>query len=241
MNPITSIAVVEDDDDIADIIISVLTEAGYRVSRFATAQAFHEALRTERPTLCLIDLGLPDENGLDLVKLLSNTHDIPNIIISGKRALTDKLVGLELGADDYIAKPFEPAELVARVRTVLRRAGSEERQTVAPHQSRASFNQWTVDFNSFRLIDEQHREFNLNRSEIEILRVFLNRPHQLLSRSRILEHLQLDVDSNFDRSIDVRISRLRNKLGEDRQNPRIIKTVYGEGYLFAAVVNWLKG
>ncbi|ASJ74479.1 response regulator transcription factor [Granulosicoccus antarcticus] len=240
MNPTTSIAVIEDDDDIADIIVSVLAEAGYQVRRFATAASFHETLKTDRPTLCLIDLGLPDENGLDLVRLLSNTHNIPNIIISGKRALTDKLIGLELGADDYIAKPFESAELVARVRTVLRRAGNEGRQVTAPHQSLARFQQWTIDFNSFRLIDEQNNEISLNRSEVEILRVFLNRPHQLLSRSQILEHLQLDVDSNFDRSIDVRISRLRNKLGEDRQNPKIIKTVYGEGYLFAAVVTWVQ-
>lgn len=239
MNASYSIAVIEDDDDIADIIVSALAEAGFHVQRHANAAAFHETLTKYRPDLCLVDLGLPDENGLDLVRLLSNTHHIPNIIISGKRALTDKLIGLELGADDYIAKPFESAELVARVRTVLRRAGNDDRQTTPAHQSLARFQQWTIDFNSFRLIDEQHDEVNLNRSEVEILRVFLHRPHQLLTRSQILEYLQLDVDSNFDRSIDVRISRLRNKLKEDKQNPKIIKTVYGEGYLFAATVSWV--
>lgn len=232
------ICIVEDDPEIVDILSDTLADYGYETFHYPSATTFLKAIDADKPDLCLIDLGLPDQNGLDLVRTLDGEHNIPVIIISGRRALTDRIVGLEMGADDYVAKPFEPAEIVARVRSVLRRTERSKASAISPSAEVAEFEGWKVDIANFTLTSPQGEDCPLSQAEMSILRVFLAAPNRLLSRAQILDEVDIDPDKNFDRSVDVRISRLRTKLAEDPQNPKLIKTVYGAGYLFVAQVNW---
>lgn len=232
------IAIVEDDQDIAGILQATLEDHGFETGHFPTSLSFQSGIDAFRPDLCLIDLGLPDENGLELVKSLDAREDIATIIISGRRTLSDKIVGLELGADDYIAKPFEPAEIVARVRSLLRRARKSAPDENAPSKVRASFGNWTVDVQNFTLENSDGNVVSLSHAEMQIMKIFLNAPNRLLTRNQILDDIDSAADGSFDRAIDVRISRLRTKLGEDVKNPKMIKTVYGAGYIFVADIRW---
>jgi DNA-binding response OmpR family regulator len=233
------IAIVEDDAEIGDILVSLLSESGFRARHFPSSAEFEATLADTRPDICLIDLGLPGENGLDLVKKLDTHPEIGTIIISGRRALSDKIVGLEMGADDYIAKPFEPAEIVARIRSVLRRSRRADKpRDPSAGKTRAQFDGWVVDLANYTLQAPDERTMALSQAEMDVLKVFLNAPNRLFSRAQILDMIASDPDKHFDRSIDVRISRLRTKFGEDPQNPKIIKTVYGAGYIFVANIAW---
>jgi DNA-binding response OmpR family regulator len=157
------------------------------------------------------------------------------LILTGRNDVTDRVLGLELGADDYIVKPFEPRELVARVRSILRRYQRAASTDTTGERSTARFAGWTFDANRHALTAPDDREVSLSAAEAGLLATLLRRPNKILSREQLLG--ERDVDP-FDRSIDVRISRLRRKLDDDPQNPRMIKTVYGAGYLFSAQVEW---
>lgn len=230
------IAIVEDDRDIADILAAALGRAGYETESFDSGSSFIRSLARREPDLCLIDLCLPDRDGLSIVAELRSRPRIASIIVSGRQELDTKLVGLELGADDYIVKPFEDKEIVARVRSVLRRrdgvSGQEAKRRVA------SFAGWMADFGVFELVSPSGERSSLSGGEASVLRIFLESANRLLTRADLMDRLGIDADTNFDRSIDVRISRLRAKLEEDPRNPRFIKTVYGAGYLMAAQVEW---
>lgn len=237
------IAIVEDDHDIATNIKVAVENYGFVARHFESASAFENALETFKPDLCLVDLGLPDQNGLDLIKLLNDKYQIASIIISGRRGLSDKIVGLEMGADDYIAKPFETAELIARVRTVLRRTGKTRPSAIVidtdeTKYNKAFFDCWTIDLTNYSLIHTDGHSTPLTKAEMDIMKMFISGPNRLFSRTQILDTLNIDTDQNFDRSIDVRISRLRSKLNEDPQAPKLIKTIYGAGYMFVANVEW---
>lgn len=238
--PEAIIAIIEDDHDIAANIEVALQDHGFECHHFPTASDFYNKVDSIRPDLCLIDLGLPDKNGLDLVRTLNEDDGIASIIISGRRGLTDKIVGLEMGADDYISKPFETAELVARVRTVMRRSAKAQRAVDrAAQSSKAKFSDWTLDLVNYTLVDSNGAATPLSKAEMDIMKMFVDGPNRLFSRNQILDILNLDADQNFDRSVDVRISRLRSKLRENPQTPTLIKTVYGGGYMFVANVEWL--
>nr|WP_018688513.1 response regulator transcription factor [Ahrensia kielensis] len=234
------IAIIEDDPDIAANIQIALMDYGFDCKIFSSAAQFYANINDMKPDLCLVDLGLPDQNGLDVIKKLNESGNIASIIISGRRALTDKIVGLEMGADDYISKPFETAELVARVRTVMRRV-SKTRHTndKARQPSKAKFDNWTLDMVNYTLAHQDGTSTQLSMAEMDIMKMFLEGTNRLFSRAQILDNLKLDPDQNFDRSIDVRISRLRTKLCESTQAPKFIKTVYGGGYMFVANVEWV--
>lgn len=230
-----AIFVIEDDPDVAQIVVRVLREQGYEVLACPTAHALFEALMQRVPDLCIVDLGLPDAEGMEIVHSLQTDYDCGVLILSGRGYLDDRVTGLELGADDYVMKPFEPRELVARVGSILRRYARTSKPVRTPEYLLARFAGWEFDLQRQSLKDSAGKEWPLSNAEAAVLLVFLQRPNRILTR----EHLQGDEDiAPQDRSIDVRISRLRRKLEHDETQPRLIRTIYGAGYLFSAAVEW---
>lgn len=227
------IAILDDEPEIRRILADALETAGFQTQSFGRATEFEAALRRVTPDVCLVDLGLPDRDGLTLVHRLALELGATVIIISGRAQVQDRVTGLELGADDYIIKPFEPAEVVARVRARLR---SQRNQSNAGDQ--ASFQDWTVFFNRYVLQSPDGRTASFSHAEGEVLRLFLQSPNRLITRAQMQEYLGGAASESFDRAMDVRISRLRTKLGEDPRNPKIIKTIYGAGYIFLSDVVW---
>ncbi len=227
------IFILDDEPDIRQMLAEALGEAGYRTLGFSRASAFEAALGTHKPDLCLIDLGLPDTDGLALVHKVALEQGAIVVIISGRAQVQDRVTGLELGADDYIIKPFEPAEVVARVRARLRSP-----KVSGTGGMTAQFSNWTAHFDRYVLADDTGTETQLSHAESEILRLFLEAPKRLLSRAQMLEALGGGAGESFDRAMDVRISRLRTKLREDPKNPKLIKTIYGAGYIFVGDVTW---
>lgn len=230
------VAILDDDPQIRDLLADALLASGMQVSTYARAAAFESALRQSTPDVCLVDLGLPDRDGLAVVSQLALEGGAAIIIISGRGQVQDRITGLELGADDYVVKPFEPAEIVARVRARLRKTPT------APARTIARFGPFTADFDRFTLTGPPGQvkdgEVGFSQAEAEILRLFLGRPRRLLSRAEMQEALGGSASESFDRAIDVRVSRLRAKMGEDPKNPALIKTIYGAGYIFLGEVAW---
>ncbi|MDO5705105.1 MAG: response regulator transcription factor [Paracoccus sp. (in: a-proteobacteria)] len=222
------IAILDDEPEIRRLLAAALEDAGFRTAAFARATEFEAALRRITPDACLIDLGLPDRDGLALVHRLASESGTAIIIISGRAQVQDRVTGLELGADDYIIKPFETAEVVARIRARLRRPA----QTAGRSGQIQHFAGWTADFDRYMLTAPDGEETPISHAEAELLRLFLDSPRRLITRAQMLESLGGTAGDSFDRAMDVRISRLRAKLGEDPKNPRLIKTIYGAGYIF---------
>ncbi|WP_170350002.1 MULTISPECIES: response regulator transcription factor [Ruegeria] len=227
------VTIVDDEPEIRRVLTDALEEAGFRTQSFARAREFEAALKRVTPDVCLVDLSLPDTDGLALVHRLALEQGAAVIIISGRAQVQDRVTGLELGADDYITKPFDPAEVVARIRARLRSPRQQTSQSDV-----AMFNGWTAYFDRYVLIDASGAETPFSHAEGEVLRLFLDSPKRLISRSQMQEALGGAAGDSFDRAMDVRISRLRTKLGEDPKNPRLIKTIYGAGYIFLGDVEW---
>lgn len=235
--PSPLILVLEDEPEIARIICAALNDYGFRNEHLRTGRELLARARQLSPDLVIVDLGLPDMDGMQVVRELQDGSPCAVLILTGRNDVTDRVLGLELGADDYIVKPFEPRELVARVRSILRRyvRSATPEGDAAPDRSIAVFGNWRFDTGRHALGDPDGNETSLSAAEAALLMTLLRRPNKILSREQLLG--ERDVDP-FDRSIDVRISRLRRKLGDDPHNPKLIKTVYGAGYLFAAQVAW---
>ena len=223
------ITILDDSHEIRDMLSTALTDAGFETMCFGRATEFERKIRQISPTVCIVDLGLPDKDGLALVNHLALDSGASVIIISGRSMVQDKIVGLELGADDYITKPFESAEVVARVRALIRR--STHRDTSTKKQI-VTFSGWTANFDKLELADPSGIKQNLSYAEAQLLRIFLDAPNNLITRDRMIQALGGQSESNFERAMDVRVSRLRTKLKDDPQNPKIIKTIYGAGYIF---------
>ncbi|MEX0351122.1 MAG: response regulator transcription factor [Paracoccaceae bacterium] len=228
------VTILDDEPAIRQILTEALEEAGFRTQCFARAREFEASLKRVTPDLCLVDLSLPDTDGLALVHRLALEQGAAVIIISGRAQVQDRVTGLELGADDYITKPFDPAEVVARVRARLRSS-----KTPALIGETAQFNGWTAHFDRYVLEDSEGDETPFSHAEGEVLRLFLESPKRLISRAQMQEALGGAAGESFDRAMDVRISRLRTKLREDPKNPRLIKTIYGAGYIFLGDIEWL--
>ncbi|HJW25598.1 MAG TPA: response regulator transcription factor [Rhodocyclaceae bacterium] len=227
------IVIVEDDPDVARTIEHVLNDFGFRTAWCRSAGDLLRRLRALAPDLCIVDLGLPDMDGLEAMQRLRQVSACGILILTGRAHVSDRVMGLELGADDYVLKPFEPRELVARVRSILRRreagaAGAGEKQV-------AEFAGWRFNPGNNTLVSPSGQEQVLSTAEAELLKVFVGNPNRILQREQLMGPRGL---SPTDRSIDVRISRLRRKLEPDPQSPTFIKTVYGAGYLFLASVTW---
>lgn len=227
------IHILEDDPLVAATVSRVLEEYGFATRWFRTAGELLAAVARQSPPLAVIDLGLPDRDGMEVVRELRQTADCGVLILSGRDILSDRVLGLELGADDYVVKPFEPRELVARIRSILRR-----RAHAAPGgQARrvAVFAEWRYDPASLTLISAAGGEEILGAAEARLLLCFLEKPKRVLSREQLAGSSDL---APFDRSIDVRVSRLRKRLNDDTQAPQLIKTVYGAGYVLPLSVRW---
>ena len=228
------VSILDDEPEIRTLLSDVLQEAGFETQSFGRARAFEAALAKRTPDVCLVDLSLPDTDGLTLVHRLALEQGAIVIIISGRAQVQDRVTGLELGADDYISKPFDPAEVVARIRARLRGARPATRAS-----NTARFNGWTAHFDRYVLEDATGAETPFSHAEGEVLRLFLDAPKRLISRAQMQENLGGAASESFDRAMDVRISRLRTKLREDPKNPQLIKTIYGAGYIFLGEVAWI--
>lgn len=225
------ITILDDSREIRELIAAALEAEGFETKSFETGAEFERALRTLNPDVCIIDLGLPDREGLTLVNAVARSSDAAVLIISGRSNTQDKIAGLELGADDYITKPFEMIEVTARVKALLRRS----KQTTGKTTEKVfRFSGWTADLDQHLLVSPDQETVRLSYGEAQVLRIFLNSPNRLVTRDQILEQLEDDQTDSFDRAIDVRVSRLRSKLQDDPTNPKIIKTIYGAGYIFIA-------
>lgn len=235
-----TIAIVEDERPIAEMIARALEEHGFDAECFAAGEPFLAALHHRLPSLCVLDLGLPDIDGIGLLTRIRQIAPLPVIILSGRQHPSDRIVGLELGADDYVVKPFEPREVVARVRSVLRRAEVEQRPSDGAG-SIARFAGWRFDAGSLTLTAPDGAPVELSAAEARLMQAFLEAPQRVLSRDTLLT--KAGSEDSFDRSIDVRVSRLRKKLqaGDDGSRKPLIRTVYGAGYLLTCAVGWESG
>ena len=234
------IYLVEDNRDIQKLASRSLKQYGYAVECFHNGTSARNAIRRCQPDLVICDLGLPDMDGITLVRELWENPGIGVIILTGRSSLTDRVFGLEVGADDYITKPFEPRELVARTASLLRRMeASTKRSEIAG--KKASFAGWTFDPDTLRLTSDEGSVESLSSAESHLLLAFLHSPNRVLSREQLLEcsARRADQDQAFDRSIDVRVSRLRQKLQSGPKKHKLINTVYGAGYLFSVQVEWI--
>ncbi len=239
MNNKKLIYVVDDEREIRELVCNELERFGFLAQGFGTgAQASH-AIQQRQPALCIVDLGLPDMDGLGLVRKLCEENRLGVMILSGRGSLPDRVLGLEVGADDYITKPFDPRELVARVNSLLRRLESVKEPTPSVTGRRACFAGWTFDPSTLTLSSPEGVGEMLSSAEAALLMILLRAPKQVLSRDQLLGDQAFRDSQPFDRSIDVRMSRIRKKVESDSKNPRLIKTVYGIGYMLACDVEWL--
>ena len=216
---------VDDDPELQELIAAFLEKQGYGVVAVGDGRAMDRALSHEDVDLLILDLMLPGEDGLSIAKRLKRNTNTPIIIVSAQGEDVDRIVGLEVGADDYMAKPFNPRELLARVRAVLRRA------TNASSTEVAEFGDFRVDLNA-RQLTKAGRAVPLTSGEFDLLDIFVRYPNRVLDRDRLLDLLTGAERSPFDRSIDVRITRLRSKIEYNASAPVFIRTVWGKGYMF---------
>lgn len=237
MESISNILIVDDDHEIRVLLADYLDANGYSARTAQDGIAMEKMLRTERIDLIVLDLSMPGEDGLALCRKLRTRSDIPVIMLTARSEPIDRILGLEMGADDYLAKPFEPRELLARIRSVLRRshATAEKFQEESPQQA-LRFAGWTLDLTARHLVDGGGLIVMLSGAEFRLLKVFLEHPNRVLNRDQLLNFTHGRDADPFDRSIDIQISRLRQKLNEDARSPQIIKTVRNGGYVLAVPV-----
>jgi len=229
------IAILEDSIEIQKLLVDALSSVGFEVKAYGFAQHFEGDIKAWNPDLCIVDLGLPDKDGLAILSHLSNNFDTAIMVVSGRSTLSDKVAGLELGADDYVTKPFEVTELMARVRALIRRKATG---STSADNKIFDFSGWTVDLSKFLLTSESGHEQRLSASEVALLEIFLRRPNRLITRDQIRDELGDRGDEfSFDRAIDVRVSRLRTKLKDSSKNSKIIQTIYGAGYILISDVS----
>lgn len=229
------IVLVEDDDGLRMLITRLLAESGYRVTGCRNAIEFWRRLPAGGVDLVLLDVMLPGASGLDLLRALRSKSTVPVIMVSARNEEADRVLGLELGADDYVAKPFGRPELLARVRAVLRRASIAPSPAAANAETLA-FSGWKLDQRSRSLRDPEGAAVDLSGAEYDLLLVFLEHPGRVLSRETILELSRGRLGSPSDRSVDTLVSRLRRKLEPPESHPPVIKTVRGAGYMLASKV-----
>ncbi|MGH6901915.1 MAG: response regulator [Geminicoccaceae bacterium] len=230
------VLVVDDHREIRDLLARYLAKCGLRVSVAESAAKARRVLETSAIDLVVLDVMMPGEDGLSLCRHLRATTWVPVIMLTAMAEDTDRVIGLEIGADDYVVKPFNPRELLARIKAVLRRANSLPRQRTAPDAGIVRFERWQLNVGRRELTDEDGVGIPLSTSEFLLLRALLNHPKMVLSRDQLLDITRGRAANVFDRSIDNQVSRLRKKIEADPREPSLIKTVWGGGYMFTAEV-----
>jgi two-component system OmpR family response regulator len=225
------ILVVDDDEEIRTLLAEYLERNGFRVTALADGRELTATLEEHSVDLLVLDLMLPGTDGLTLCRDIRSRSRLPVLILSARGEDVDRIVGLEMGADDYLGKPFHPRELLARIRAILGRSQGDS----PPSNSEYVFDGHRLDVIRRVLVRDDGTRVSLSGAEFELLAIFLARPNRVLSRDLLVELTQGREAPAYDRSIDVRVSRLRQALGDSRE-PRILKTVYGEGYVLAAKV-----
>lgn len=230
---------VDDARDIRDPLANYLGRNGFRVTKAEDAAAARQFLAAYAIDLVILDIMMPGEDGLALTGFIRATSKVPVILLTARSEETDRIVGLEIGADDYVTKPFSPRELLARVRAVLRRAGDGSSAVRAPDAPGYAFASWVLRTGERELIDAGGVAVPLSTGEYNLLLAFLNHPKRVLTRDQLLDLTQGRELTSFERSIDNHISRLRKKMEADPADPKLIKTVWGGGYTMTAEVRRL--
>jgi two-component system, OmpR family, response regulator len=242
MDHVDHILVVDDDHDIREMVADYLRKNGFRTSLAADGREMRAILDTNAVDLIVLDLMMPGDDGLVLSRNLraSKHKAIPVIMLTARDDATDRIIGLEMGADDYVTKPFSPRELLARINAVIRRTRMLPPNLQVTEASRLlEFGQWRLDTTARHLLDQQGTAVALSGAEFRLLRVFLDHPQRVLSRDQLLSLTQGREAELFDRSIDLLVSRLRQRLKDDPREPSYIKTVRSEGYVFSLPVTLL--
>lgn len=234
--PLPHILVVDDHAEIRDLLKRFLEQHGFKVTCARDGKEMKRLLENGHFTLLVLDLMLPGEDGLTLCRDLRAKSSLPVVMLTAMGEEMDRIIGLEMGADDYLAKPFNPRELLARIKAVLRRANlmPDAHQEALPE--RLHFDRWQLDLSRRELVDEHGVAISLSTAEFDLLKVFLERPKRVLSRDQLLDMARGRDAQAFDRAIDTLVSRLRRKLEVDQKKPELIKTVWGGGYMFSAEV-----
>lgn len=232
-----TLLIVDDDRDIRSLLADYLETHGYTALTAADGNAMWSMLDQHKIDLLVLDLNMPGEDGLTLCRNLRAKSSLPVIMLTARAEPLDRILGLEMGADDYLPKPFEPRELLARIRSVLRRTHNAGHGNDQQAQ-RIRFGEWVLDLVGRHLISPDQRVIALSGSEFKLLSIFLNQANTVLNRDQLLNITQGRDADPFDRSIDIQISRLRQKLGEDARSPQIIKTVRNGGYVLSVNVSF---
>ena len=241
MTTIAHVIVVDDDPSVRQMVCDYLTDNDVRVTALATGRDISEVMQRETIDLVILDLRLPGEDGMQIARKLREESELPIIMLTGRKDEADRVMGLELGADDYVTKPFSPRELLARIRALLRRSRAQE--TVADGLTKVRayrFSGWELNVRLRRLTAPQGQNVSLTNSEFNLLVAFLAAPQRVLSRDQLLDLSRLHNDEVYDRSIDVQVGRLRKKLEPDAAQPKLIRTERGAGYVFTASVETVR-
>ena len=232
------ILVVDDEEDMRDIVRTLLEINGFDVLEAASAEEMFDKIDTHDISLIILDIGLSESDGLTAMKETRLKNDIPIVLLTGKGDVIDKVLGLELGADDYITKPFHSHELIARIKSVLRRANpsSDTKKNDAEKKSVVKFSGWELDVSSQRLLNPQRQEITITSHEFTILQALIEAAGRTLSREQLLDSVSSGRREYlpFDRSLDVMVAKIRKKLGDDPKKPKFIKTIRQTGYMFIA-------
>lgn len=230
------ILIVDDQQEICELVHDYLSGEGYRVSTAHDGAAMRRVFSHSSVDLVILDLMLPGEDGLTLARSLRDDSNVGIIILTGRGETVDRIIGLEMGADDYLPKPFHLRELLARVKSVMRRVSSRVADRAPAPPSKARFAGWKLDLSSRELLSPAGKEVRLTTGEFDLLAAFVNNANQVLTRDRLLDLARNREAGPFDRTIDVQVGRLRRKLEDDPQRPSMIKTVRGTGYIFTPPV-----
>lgn len=236
MEPSPHLLLVDDSQDITEPLARYLGKKGLRVSTAGGGVEMRRLLKSNAFDLVVLDVMMPGEDGLSLCRMLRETSETPVILLTAMVEVTDRVVGLEIGADDYVTKPFSPRELLARIRAVLRRTQSVPNSRNAAPARRFVFDRWTLDAGRRELVDSEGVLVPLSSADFRLLLVLLQRPHMVLSREQLLDLTAGRALEPFERSIDNQVSRLRKKIETDPRNPAILKTVWGGGYVLSCEV-----